>query len=327
MPAVSGGLPRLADVQAWDTSHLTSAAQRWADAATRWEDGFAELARHSFTPCGSVWEGAAATAAQDRAVADRAQVNRVAERLRTVSADARAGAAELSAARQQVLSAVSAARAAGFEVSDGLSVTYVDDGTPTAAARRTQAESMARDIWQRASRLAASDREVAQRISGASGEIQSLSFGPGQTGPKEAPPTEMLGVRNADDVHGIVDPLPPGKQPHVRELPTSAQIRDLYNRLTENGVPAPPSSYPGQSSLLEDGTRISIREESASGGTTVDIKFPDGSQMKVHLPEDGEQPQPTPAPESGAWETAGGIAIAILGGLQWVASKAAHPFS
>lgn len=57
----------------------------------------------------------------------------------------------------------------------------------------------------------------------------------------------------------------------------------------------------------------------------MDIKFPDGSQMKVHLPEDGEQPQP--APESGFWDTVGGIGIAILGGLQWVAGHAVHPLS
>jgi hypothetical protein len=328
MAAVSGGgLPRLAEVQAWDTSHLTTAAQTWADAATRWEDGFADAARQSFSPGGSAWEGAAASAAQDRAVADRTQVSRVADRLRAVSADARAGAGQLSEARLQVLSAVNAARAAGFEVADDLSVTYDDDGSPASAAKRTQAESMARDIWQRASRLTSTDRDVARRISGASNGIQSLSFGPGQVGPPEAPPNEMLGVRNAKDVHDIVDPLPPGKQPHVRELPTSAQIRDLYNRLTENATPAPPSSYPGQSSLLEDGTRISIREESGSGGTTVDIKYPDGSIQKVHLPEDGEQPQQAPAPESGFWDTLGGIGIAILGGIGWVGQHAAHPFS
>lgn len=184
---------------------------------------------------------------------------------------------------------------------------------------------MARDIWQRASRLVNTDRRVAERIAGASGEIHSLNFGPEGSGPKEAPPNEMLGVRNAKDVHDIVDPLPPGKQPHVRELPTSAQIRDLYNRLTENAMPAPPSSYPGQSSLLEDGTRISIRDESSSGGTTVDIRYPDGSIQKVHLPEDGEQPQPAPAPESGFWGTVGGIAISILGGLASVGRAVTYP--
>jgi hypothetical protein len=327
VPAVSGGLPRLADVQAWDTSHLTTAAQHWADSATRWEDGFAEVARHSFSPGGSVWEGAAATAAQDRAVADRTQVNRVAERLRTVSADARIGATELSAARQQVLAAVNAARAAGFEVSDDLSVTYVDDGSPTSAARRTQAEGMARDIWQRAAKLTATDRDVAQRISAASGEIQSLSFGPGQGGLPEDTPNEMLGVHNAEDVHDIVDPLPPGEQENVRQLPTSAEIRALYGVLTENGTLATPPTYPGTSYLLEDGTRISMRETSSSGGTTIDIKYPDGYLQKVHLPPGGEQQQSQPAPEEGFLDTVGGIAIGILGGLGWVGSHLAHPLS
>ena len=157
MPAVSGGLPRLSEVQAWDTQHLTTAAQRWADTATR-------------------WEGGAATAAQGRAVADRTQVSRVAERLRTVAANARSGAAELSAARQRVLSAVDATRAAGFEVLNDLTVTYLDDGTSaaTAAARRVRAESLAQDLWRRAADLAAIDREVAQRITATSSEIHSL---------------------------------------------------------------------------------------------------------------------------------------------------------
>jgi hypothetical protein len=327
MAATSGtGLPRLSEVKAWDTRHLTAAAQFWEGTAIRWEDGFGEVVRQSYAPAGSAWEGAAATAAQERALADRSKVNVVATHLRTASAGARSGAAELSAAQQSVMSAVSRATAAGFEVGDDLSVTYEDDGTPRAAARRTQAESMARDIWQRAADLTALDRRVAKRITESSNEIQSLSFGPGMDGPKGAPPPPD-GPRNAREVHDIVDPLPPGKQPHVRELPTSAQIRALYDYLTQQGVTAPPSSYPGPERLLEDGTRISLRETSSSGGTTIDIRYPDGSTQKVHLPEDGEQPQQTPAQEPGFWDTVGGIGIAILGGIAWVGKEAAHPFS
>jgi hypothetical protein len=94
-------------------------------------------------------------------------------------------------------------------------------------------------------------------------------------------------------------------------------------------VPAQPSSYKGTESVLADGTRIGIRDDSSSGGTTVDINFGDGREpMKVHLPRDGEQPQP--APESGNpgfWETVGGIGIAILGGIGWVGEHAVHPLS
>ena len=217
MAAVSGGLPRLSEIQAWDTQHLTTAAQSWDDTATRWQNGFADVVQQSYTPGGSAWEGVAATAAQERALADRTKVNNVAERLRTLAADARTGATEISAARRQVLSAVNAARAKAFEVADDLSVSYVDDGTST-AAKRARAETLAREIWGRAAELATTDRKVAERITASSGDIQSLSFGPGLGGPKEAPPNEALGVHDAEDVHDVVDPLPPGNRPHVREL-------------------------------------------------------------------------------------------------------------
>jgi hypothetical protein len=82
----------------------------------------------------------------------------------------------------------------------------------------------------------------------------------------------------------------------------------------------------GTERLLEDGTRISIREESSSEGTTIDIWFPDRPAMKVHLPKDGEQPQQEPVSELGFWNTVGGIAIGALGGIAWVGEKATHPF-
>ncbi len=320
MAAVSGGLPRLSEIQAWDTQHLTTAAQSWGDTATRWEYGFGDVVRHSYTPDGSAWEGVAATAAQERALADRTKVNSVTERLRTAAAHARTGATEISDARQRVLSAVNAARAEGFDVADDLSVSYTDDRTST-ATKRARAETLARDIWGRAAELTATDRKVAKRITGSAGEISSLSFGPGGDGPKEAPP-DKLNVRNADDVHDIVDPLPPGKQPNVRELPTKVEIRALYAFLTQNGVPAPPSTYDGTARILEDGTRISLREDSRSGGPTIDIRFPDKTTMKVHLPEDGEQPDANPT----FWDTVGGIAVGFLGGIAWVGEKATYPF-
>lgn len=329
MAAAAGGtLPRLSQIQARDTEHLVTAAGWWDTTAARWVDGFSEVVRQSYTPGGGIWEGAAAGAAQERALADRTRVDDVARRLRATSADARAGAAELSAARQRVLVAVNAARTAGFQVGDDLSVTYDDDGSPAMAARRAQAESMARDIWQRAGELAATDRRVAERITKSSNGIQSLDFGPDRGGPKLTP-ADGRGPHNSEDVFGIVDPLPPGKQPHVRELPTSDQIRALYDWLTQNGVPAPPSNYPGTERVLDDGTRIGIREDSRSGGTTVDINFGDGrDSMKVHLPDKGEEPQPAPASGNpGFWDTVGGIGVAILGGIAWVGEHAVHPLS
>ncbi|WP_123025442.1 hypothetical protein [Mycolicibacterium stellerae] len=328
MAATTGGaMLRLSEIQSWDTEHLTAAAGWWDATASRWEDRLSEVVRHSYTPGGSIWEGAAATAAQERALADRTTVSATAHHLRATSAAARAGAEALASARQQTLAAVNAARAAGFHVGDDLSVSYDDDGTPASEAKRAQATSMARQIWHSAEQLAATDHRVAEQIKKSSDGVQSLDFGIG--GGPPLTPVDGKGPHNADDVFKIVDPLPPGKRPHVRELPTSDQIRALYDWLTQNGAPAAPSTYNGVESVLDDGTRISLREESRSEGTTVDINFGDGrAPMKVHLPRDGEEPQP--APESGNpgfWETVGGIGVAILGGIGWVGQHAAHPFS
>jgi hypothetical protein len=320
-----GAMPRLSEIRSWDIEHLTAAAGWWDAAANRWENGLSDVVRHSYTPGGSIWEGAAASAAQERALADRTKVSATAQHLRMTSAAARAGADALASARQQVLAAVNAARAAGFHVGDDLSASYDDDGTPASAAKRAQATSMARQIWSSAEQLAATDLRVAEQIKKSSDGIQSLDFGIGGSPPLT--PVDGKGLHNADDVFKIVDPLPPGKRPHVRELPTSDQIRALYAWLTQNGVPAPPSTYNGVESVLDDGTRISLRDESRSEGTTVDINFGDGrAPMKVHLPTDGEEPQP--APESGNpgfWETVGGIGVGILGGIAWVGKTVTYP--
>jgi hypothetical protein len=106
-------------------------------------------------------------------------------------------------------------------------------------------------------------------------------------------------VQNAQDVHKIVDPLPPGENKGVKVLPTPQQIEDLYNQLTENATPLPPGTYGkglGKWASLPDGTRIGYRPTSEWGGPTVEIWYPDGKKVDVHLPE-RPTPTPQPAPE------------------------------
>lgn len=104
-----------------------------------------------------------------------------------------------------------------------------------------------------------------------------------------------LSVHNSEDVHQRVDPLPPGRQPHVKVLMTPEQIRIFYENLTENAtrVPGPPS-YPGEWQVLEDGTRIAYRENSKFGGPTIEIQYPDGEKVDIHLEERPKTPQPQP---------------------------------
>lgn len=119
--------------------------------------------------------------------------------------------------------------------------------------------------------------------------------------PAPKDPAHLLSVHNAEDVHRVVDPLPPGRNRGVKVLPNAAAVEALYAELTQNGQPLPPGTYKGQWMVLPDGTRIGFRPDSKSGGPTVEIWNPDGSKMwDVHVgepPKNWRPPVPAPAPE------------------------------
>jgi hypothetical protein len=108
----------LSTVQAWDTAHLTIAAQDWTRRATAWEWAFTDVYREMPNPGGASWSGAAAEAALLRAHSDRAKVLAVVDRLQDAAASARSGALELDGAKQRVLSAVNSAQVAGYVVTE-----------------------------------------------------------------------------------------------------------------------------------------------------------------------------------------------------------------
>lgn len=301
MPAVATPeLPSLSQIQSWDTSHLMSAALHWRTNATSWEHAATEIYQQMANPGGRVWRGRAAEAAQQRAHADRMTIIGVVDELHAASNLAHAGASELEAAKRRVISVVAEAQASGFTVHEDLSLEYFDDGLAS-AAKRTKALEFATRIRDGASQLAALDQRIAAGLTAAAAKVTALDF-------PEAPPTDPspkdpdakgLSVRDAEDVHKVVDPLPSGRQPHVKLVPTPETLRGLFETLTTNSTPAPPNSYPGESRLLEDGTRISYRPDSRSGGATIDIVYPDKSMAKIHvdeLPKPPPSPVPAPAP-------------------------------
>jgi hypothetical protein len=113
---------------------------------------------------------------------------------------------------------------------------------------------------------------------------------------KDSPGAQALSVHNAQDVHDIVDPLPPGRNPGVKELPTPEEIRGLFDQLIQNASPvSPPTTYPGEEKQLGDGTKIRYRDTSGWGGPTIDITYPDGSKVAVHLPDKSPPSEPAPA--------------------------------
>ncbi|WP_179469415.1 hypothetical protein [Mycolicibacterium vinylchloridicum] len=304
MPSVSSvsPLPTLSQLESWDTEHLTTAASHCTNTAAGWEATFDDINRRMAMPAGAPWGGVAAEAAMQRALADRMVAIGAADQLHAVAQVARLGAMDIAFAKTQVLAAVNHATEAGFTVAEDLSVSHPGPLTVgTAVAIQAQAQSHAAEIRSRAAELTALDRKLADQINTAASAVAKTSFGvePLSFGPNDLPqsPADALGVHDAEDVHRIVDPLPPGANKGVKVVATPAEIRGLFGILTENAVPAPPSTYPGDRMMLPDGTIIGYRPNSGWGGPTLDILNPDGSKMwDVHLAEKPKLPMPEPLP-------------------------------
>lgn len=76
----------------------------------------------------------------------------------------------------------------------------------------------------------------------------------------------------------------PGHSRRVREVDAEDELAELYDELSEGGHPADPSSYRGPRVRLPDGTILGVRDDSSSGGRTVDATLPNGERWKIHLP-------------------------------------------
>ncbi|OLZ59241.1 hypothetical protein AV521_45775 [Streptomyces sp. IMTB 2501] len=83
------------------------------------------------------------------------------------------------------------------------------------------------------------------------------------------------------------DALSDGKQKHVKEIPTAAELRKTFERWTKGAqrLPARGPKIPDVYKL-PDGTIMQWRASSASGGETIDIFPVTGKGRKVHLPSE-----------------------------------------
>ncbi len=90
-------------------------------------------------------------------------------------------------------------------------------------------------------------------------------------------------VPGATQVQREITNLPNGRSgPNVKMVQSEQELRALYSTITKDGEPFVISErYPGSSTRLDDGTIISIRDKSRSGGSTIDIRYPNGTERKV----------------------------------------------
>jgi hypothetical protein len=101
-------------------------------------------------------------------------------------------------------------------------------------------------------------------------------------------------TKDADDncagrVKGIYSQLDDGHSPKVKTVGSEDELKELYSQFADGGSFSDRKGYDGVGIGLSDGTWIGYREDSDSGGATIDINYSDGSgNYKVHIEYDSE---------------------------------------
>jgi len=301
------GVPGLTQILTWDTGHLHRAAVDWTSTGEQWEEIFTGVHRGMLSPGGTVWEGNAAEAAQERSFADLVKVRGLSDVLHEAAAIARRGADQLDYLKHQAIDAIAEAEEAGFAVGEDLTVT---DPRPIGALRVGQLREHAETIRARAMALGVADKEIASSITTAAGELAHHGFNeaPGvqavdyhqlkqEPPPDPGAPDPSKQVHDGYDADDLLKQFQRGKNQGIRQVEWAEDIRRLYEQLVKNSVGEAPSTKtpygdggPRLGRVLDDGTIIRFRETSGSGGPTIDVQYPWGGGRKVHLPLGGSAP-------------------------------------
>jgi hypothetical protein len=238
---VATPLPGLSQVKAWSPDYLDRAATQWSSTATTWDDAYAEAFRQAQSPGGTVWTGDAADAAVETVRLDKAQVIGASDALQAAATAAPAGSGELSAARESVQEAVSAAENAGFTVGEDYSVTprqavlaYVK------AAQQAAAQSFAADIRAQVLTMMTTDTQVADQITSAAAGSNDLRFGTSginRSGNGQKPSAQLVDNRTFKQAPAQ-DPSPGGGSSPT-PTPNAQNIQDAIKDL-----PVAPVKHP-----------------------------------------------------------------------------------
>jgi len=203
--SVAVGFPSLSQLLAWPTEHLTEAADHWETIGGRSYGVANQVWRDALS---IDWHGEAADALRAATHADMMTTSAVADQLQAAAKVARSGASDLYAARSRVRYVVEDARAAEFEVGEGLSVTDRLTGGSVAqrAARQAQAQTFAADLRQRAAQLVAVDQQVAGKVAAAMAGIRDTF----PQNPTPGKPPEKPEIQAVDNHTFKQDPPSPG---------------------------------------------------------------------------------------------------------------------
>ncbi len=312
MVATGSGAITRSDIETWDFTHLETAATHWSTAAQEAESQFTTIHSGMLRPGGTEWAGTAADTAVESSWRDVVKVRGAGDALYTAARHATVGAGDLSWAKQQALSAIEEAEAAGFIVEQDLSVR--DSTVFGPPSRRQQAIAFGQDIHAKVQALAALDKKVAAQITSALAPLETLQFpenrkrgdpaaqmvdyGFKQDSPVPPPPPSGP---NGQDIAKVLDQLPSDSRPNIKVVRSQADIDRLWQWMKQNGVDNP-GRYGGTNGVsvdLPDGTSVGERAAARSTGqSALDVNVPGRGYIKVHInPDKGAEPN-IPAPKA-----------------------------
>lgn len=178
MGAAGGQALTRADVEAWSTEHLETAATHWTSTAREWESHFETIHNGVLRPGGTTWEGDGADAAAETTWGDLVKVRGAADGLHAAAGHATNGAGDVAWAKRQVLSAIAEAEQDGFTVGQDFSVTdkSANSLVRSPEGRQSKATEHANDIASAVRTLVAADKQAGERISSALAPLAQLSF-------------------------------------------------------------------------------------------------------------------------------------------------------
>lgn len=96
--------------------------------------------------------------------------------------------------------------------------------------------------------------------------------------------TPGSGPQGAAKVAKVFSKLEKGRSESTRLVRNETELRKIYEDLSNGGLPTNFSPKDGgEAVVLSDGTRIQLRNQSKTGGATVDIFEPGKRPQKIHI--------------------------------------------
>jgi hypothetical protein len=206
-------VPTRSTVEAWDTTHLSNAAQHWRRARAKWAESFDYLHRNSYTAGGVDFSGEGAQALQNSTHERSRVVASMGIDLDQAADIAERGAQDIGGMKQSVAQAISAAENEGYTVSEDFSVHYLSPSFSEQLARRPQ-------ILEHQSVIAARVADLVERDKEVSGQLGSIQLTDYRTSPPPPVPPPNPADRINDYYRGIAEqtkelpcPVPPEPPP------------------------------------------------------------------------------------------------------------------